>query len=103
MELHRFPGLCAERLHDPVTRERLGADMRHVLERFLTATTRASHPAAELGERIQNQRRTRKAHERKPRVVVHEDAGEEHHRQRFTREIADRLRDRALQLDRRRW
>jgi hypothetical protein len=98
VELHRFARLRAERLHDPMTRERFGADMRHVLERLLAAGTRAPHPAAELGERIEDERRTREAHERKPRVVVHENTREENHRQRFTREITNRLGHRALKL-----
>ena len=44
--------LGAERLDDAVPGERLGADVRQVLERLLAAPRRAPHPLAEPHQRI---------------------------------------------------
>ena len=50
---------AAERLDDAVARERLGADVRHVLERFLAAPRGAPHALPEPDQRIDDQRRAR--------------------------------------------
>ncbi len=69
-----FPSLCPERLHDPVAGERLGRDMREMLELLLPPPGAPAHTLPEADERIDGNRRARHAHEREPEVHVEHDS-----------------------------
>ena len=102
-ELVRLVLLGAERLDDAVAGERLGADVREVLQRLLAAARRLAKPLPEPGERVDDQRSAGQEDERQPRVVVEEEAGVADERERLAQEVAHRLRDRAAGPARRRW
>ena len=80
--------LRAERLDDAMRRERLGADVRHVLQRLLAPPRGAADALAQPHERIHDDRRAGQADERQPRVDV------EQHRPRNRRARAFRAADR---------
>ena len=90
--------LGAERLHDAMAGERLGADVRQRLERLLAAPRRPPHALAEPDQRIHDERRDSQAHDREPRVVIKEHRHRAADRERLAREVADRLGDHLLHL-----
>ena len=98
VELLGLVRLGAERLDDAMAGERLGADVRELLERFLAAPRRPPHALAEPDQRIDDQRRAGEADDRQPRVVVEQQRRVADQRQRLARQIAGRLRHRLLHL-----
>ena len=94
----RFVRLRRERLHDPMSGERLGGEMGELFEVLLTAAARAADALAEADQRIDDQRRARHRDERQPPIEV-----EHHHRiaddrQPFAQQVADRFGHRLLDL-----
>jgi hypothetical protein len=67
-------------------------------ELFLHPSARTPDPLAEAHQRVDNDRRARHDHQRQLVVVVEHQARKAHDRQPFPQEIADRLRDRHLDL-----
>ena len=88
----------AERLDDAMAGERLGGQVRDVLELLLAAPRRPPHALPEPDERIDDERRRRHADERQPPVEVEQEAGEADDRERLAHQIRQRLGDRLLHL-----
>jgi predicted site-specific integrase-resolvase len=97
-ELLGFLAFASKRFHDPVPRERFGADMGQLLERLLAAVRCPAGRAARGAERVDDQRRADEAEDRQPRVVVEQQRAVSNQRERLSRQIAGCLRDGLLDL-----
>ncbi len=98
VESLRLLRLVAERLDDAMAGEAFGADVRELLERFLTAPRRPPHALAEPDQRIDDERRADDAEDREPGVVAEQQRRKADERERLAREIAERFRHRLLHL-----
>ena len=97
-ELRRLDVLRAERLHDAMTGERFGAQMRQRLERFLTPPRRPPHALTETDQRIHDERGAGQADDGQPRVVIQQQRGVSGQRERLPREVARGFRNDLLDL-----
>ena len=83
LELALLHRLGLERLDDPMPRERFHGQVRQLFQFLLATTCRAPDPLPQTHQRVDNQRRSRDADQREPRVLVDKNGGEKQERQRL--------------------
>ena len=88
----------AKRLHDAVCRKRFGADMRHVLLRFLAPPRRSPDALTEPNQRIHDDGCASEADHCQPPIDPEEHGAISNQRERFSRQIASGLGYRPLHL-----